>query len=83
LSDYFGIDAQISIDYVVDLQRRQQGTVYSQAAHLKIYIPQRLLDDQNRLFLLPYLEFTPRKINVAYSLYFDFKWWESLLFRIP
>jgi len=50
LMNYFGIDANL-IDYVVDRSVVKQGR-YTPGTHLKIYDPQRLLDDQPDYCLL-------------------------------
>ncbi|TWT95616.1 class I SAM-dependent methyltransferase [Neorhodopirellula pilleata] len=50
LMNYFGIDAKL-IDYVVDRSTVKQGR-YTPGTHLKIYDPQRLLDDQPDYCLL-------------------------------
>jgi len=50
LMNYFGIDTGL-IDYVVDRSTVKQGR-YTPGTHLKIYDPQRLLDDQPDYCLL-------------------------------
>lgn len=50
LMNYFGIDGKL-IDYVVDRSTVKQGR-YTPGTHLKIYDPQRLLDDQPDYCLL-------------------------------